>query len=320
MKPRVVELFAGAGFFGFAFKRAGFELVRAIEIDAPAAKTYESNLGDHIELADVTKTTPSRCEVLIAGPPCQGFSTLGKRQESDPRNNLCFEVIRWAKAVRPKVVVVENVEAFLQSTHWRKVVRSLTCLGYQVTSQVLDAADFGCAQFRRRSFTFACRSGEIQIRTPTRAKRPSVREAWDGLSRNPDGDNMHVAPRPSGIALKRMKRIPPGGDRRDLMRVAPELTPISWHKLGPQVTDAWGRMLWDEPSNTLRTCFQNASKGRYIHPSQNRVISIREAARLHSIPDSWKFDGFASHVAKQIGNGVPPSLGFAIARAVRLLF
>lgn len=101
------------------------------------------------------------------------------------------------------------------------------------------------------------------------------------------------------------------------MRSAPSLAPSSWWRVRCQATDVWGRMLWDEPANTLRTALQNPSKGRYIHPERHRVISLREAARLHSVPDSWTFVGTHYQVARQIGNGVPWQLGRAVARAVR---
>jgi len=114
--------------------------------------------------------------------------------------------------------------------------------------------------------------------------------------------------------------IPEGGDKRDIMRAAPELAPPSWWSFPGQLTDVWGRMEWDRPANTLRTCLQNASKGRYIHPEQERVISLREAARLHSIEDTWSFSGLPTQVARQIGNSVPPRLGRAVARCVRQLF
>ena len=116
-----------------------------------------------------------------------------------------------------------------------------------------------------------------------------------------------------------MKVIPPGGDKRDIMRAAPELAPPSWWRTQSAVTDVWGRLHWDRPSNTLRTRLLNASKGRYIHPDQHRVMTLREAARLHSIPDTWRLDGYAYHVAQQIGNSVPPRLGRAVARTVHEL-
>ncbi len=316
-RPTVVELFAGAGLFGSAFRDQGFRLIRAIERDPVAAETYSLNLGNHIEVADVTKTVPiGRCDVLIAGPPCQGFSTLGLRRPNDPRNNLSLEVIRWARILRPFVIAIENVAAFLESHQLQRIKRLLIRDGYHVDSFVLDAFDYGCPQHRRRSFTIANRRG-IKLSHPRRTRSvETVREAWVGLPSKADGKNNHYSPQPSKIALARMRLIPAGGDKRDVMKKSPKLAAPSWWAVTGEVTDAWGRMRWDAPSNTLRTCLQNPSKGRYIHPNQNRVISLREAARLHSIPDEWAFAGLPTQIARQIGNSVPPRLGRAIARLI----
>jgi DNA (cytosine-5)-methyltransferase 1 len=113
-----------------------------------------------------------------------------------------------------------------------------------------------------------------------------------------------------------MKLIPAEGDRWSLIERAPDLLPKSLVRLGNNATDVWGRLRWDKPSNTLRTVSLHPSKGRYMHPEQHRVITLREAARLHSIPDSWEFVGYPAQIARQIGNSVPPGLGRAIARAV----
>ena len=316
-KPRVIDLFSGSGLFSYAFQQSGFEIVQAVELNRHAAQSYARNVGDHIEVGDVTKISPrSKCEVLIAGPPCQGFSTLGKMSPDDPRNRLSFEVVRWARIAQPKIIVIENVAAFLTSTTWREVSTRLKRIGYDVKAYSLDAADYGVPQLRRRSFTIATLDiGNVEP-PEARRSRVTVRQAWEGLRKRPDGRNGHFAPKPSQLALERMSVIPAGGDKRDVMKRAPRLAPPSWWRTSCEVTDAWGRMEWDKPSNTLRTCLQNPSKGRYIHPSQHRVITLREAARLHSIPDSWELAGFPSHVAMQIGNSVPFSLGTAVAMQV----
>jgi len=315
-RPTVVDLFAGAGLLSYAFRRAGFRVVHAVEIDPVAAQIYAANLGDHVEVGDVSQVRPQgRCDVLIGGPPCQGFSTLGSRNPKDPRNELSLHVVRWARTLRPAIVVIENVAAFLESAEWHRVNRGLRRLDYAVSSFVLDAFDYGAPQRRRRSFTIASRFGKIEPPRPRRGLR-TVREAWRGLPKDPDGVNHHYSPKPSEIALARMRVIPPGGDKRDVMKKAPHLAPPSWWKVSSEVTDAWGRMEWDEPCNTLRTALQNASKGRYIHPERHRVISLREAARLHTIPDSWTFAGLPTQIARQIGNSVPPALGRAVAAAV----
>jgi len=315
-KPRVVDLFCGAGLFSHAFRREGFDIIRSVEIDRYAAQTYRVNLGDHIECMDVNRLRPEgTCDVLVGGPPCQGFSTLGRMDPNDPRNKLGLQMIEWAKVLRPSVVVIENVAAFLDSGTWKCIARDFERLGFGVHKLVLNAADFGVPQLRFRSFTIASKIGSIDI-SPKLTSPRTVGEAWEGLSARPDGLNFHCAPKPSALALARMRVIPEGGDKRDVMKNAPKLAAPSWWRTTGVVTDVWGRMSWNRPSNTLRTCLNNPSKGRYIHPSQNRVISLREAARLHSIPDGWTFCGKPVHIARQIGNSVPPGLGRAIARAV----
>lgn len=319
-KLRVVDLFAGAGLLSYAFKSERFQILRAIEQNTVAAQTYRQNLGDHVEVADLCSLEPQGlCDVLIGGPPCQGFSTLGRRDKNDPRNRLTMQMAIWAETLKPKVVVVENVPTFLTSTHWMKLKTRFEQLGYEVTSMLLCASDFGVPQVRRRCFAIASKIGLPAIPIPRRRRLISVREAWEGLPHQPNGVNGHIARIPTPVALARMKAIPPGGDKRDVLRLAPHLAPKSWWKIGSQATDVWGRMLWDEPCNTLRTALLNASKGRYIHPEQHRVITLREAARLHSIPDSWSFAGTPYQIARQIGNGVPPLLGRTVARAVRSL-
>ena len=317
-QPRVIDLFAGAGVFSFAFADEGFQLVRAIEKDPFAAATYASNLGSHVDVKDVRQVRPEgECDVLIAGPPCQGFSTLGKRDIKDPRNRLSLEVARWAAVLEPRMIVIENVASFLDSPIWLVLARRLGALGYKMKSGVFNSLDFGAPQIRCRSLTFASRRAMPDLSPRrTRTDQLTVRAAWRGLPAVPDGQNVHSSPVPSQLALARMKVIPPGGDKRDVMRRAPELAPPSWWRVPGDVTDVWGRMEWNAPCNTLRTALQNPSKGRYIHPSQHRVISLREAARLHTIPDDWTFVGPPYPVARQIGNSVPPALGRAVAKAV----
>ena len=318
-RPTVVDLFAGAGLFGFAFQRAGFRVVRAIECDPIAAATYARNVGGEIEVGDVARIRPrGRCDVIIAGPPCQGFSTLGARRQDD-RNRLCLGSAGLGK-LEPTVMVVENVPAFLDSPICLVPAERMRRMGFDVEALVLDAADFGVPQFRRRAFIVASRTGKRFVLPRKRKRSRTVRDVLEDLPLDPDGSNHHYSPTPSDVAFARMRVIPPGGDKRDIMKRAPELAPPSWWRVPCEVTDAWGRMEWDKPANTLRTCLQNASKGRYIHPESNRVISLREAARIHSIPDTWQFAGLPTQIARQIGNSVPPLLGEALARAVfRLL-
>lgn len=319
-KPKLIELFAGAGLLSKAFSQTGFEIIGAIEQDKIAASTYSTNINSSVVVADIrTQSSSVPCEVLVAGPPCQGFSTLNRSRYNDPRNYLALEVVRWVDESEPQVVVVENVPGFVASQSCEVLKRRLERLDYKVDVLTLNALDYGCAQRRFRSFTIAHRTG-YDLTPPRRCNgAKNVREAWEGLSAKPDGKNNHYSPKPSQLAKARMKVIPRGGDRRDVMVKAPELSPPSWFSLRSQVTDAWGRMTWDGPANTLRTALQNPSKGRYIHPSQNRVISLREAARLQGVPDNFKFVGTPCQIARQIGNGVPVPMGRAVARLVKKL-
>lgn len=321
MKPKVIDLFAGAGLFSSAFAKEGFQILHAIEIDPIAASTYKMNIGDHIENADIALCKPfGRCDVLIAGPPCQGFSTLGKRDENDKRNLLSYEVLKWTIVTKPQIVVIENVAAFLHSVIWEDLTKEFCKIGYEVDANVLNAYDFGVPQIRKRSFTIATKIGFPKVRSASDISVKTVKEAWKDLPSVPNNKSQHIAPKPSQLALARMRLISKGGNKTDIMRSAPELVPHSWWSVADELTDVWGRMEWDRPCNTLRTCFQNPSKGRYIHPEQNRVISLREGARLHTIEDSWTFSGLPTQITRQIGNSVPLNLGCAVARGVRELF
>jgi DNA (cytosine-5)-methyltransferase 1 len=327
-KVRTAEIFAGAGLFGAAFKEVGFDTVYAAEINARAVTSFNRNVAPVAEVRDVREVRPDiRCDVLLAGPPCQGFSTQGRcnpkvhAATARRRNKLSFAVRDWALATKACVVVVENVPVFLESSHWRRLRNAMETEGYAWTEWVLRAEGFGAPQLRTRAFGIFSRIGIPAAPTPTMSAPVTVREAFKGLSVKPHSSGMHVAPPPSPIALARFRHIPPLGDKRDVMRRAPHLCPPSWGRMGEgAATDVWGRLDYDQPSNTLRCDFQNASKGRYVHPTAHRVITLREGARIQGVPDAWQFEGMRAHVAEQIGNGVPLPLGRAIAGALAPLF
>ncbi len=313
----VGELFSGAGLFGQAFADQGAHLSFAIEMDPLAAASYAKNVGKHIELGRVEDLKPrSKVDVIVAGPPCQGFSTLGRRDPKDARNKLCLVIPQWAKAAGAEVVVVENVPPFLASSYWRKMAKDLERDGFEICTWTLDATEYGVPQRRVRSFTIASKRG-LPGRPPATSDRMVAKDAFAAIRRN---DPMHIWPEGTELMAARMSALPLGGDRRDIARTAPELCPPSWHKIGCQATDVWGRINPNAPANTLRCDFQNPSKGRYIHPKQDRMISLREGARLQQIPDHWTFEGHRTAITRQIGNGVPLGLGRAVAAQVLGLF
>jgi DNA (cytosine-5)-methyltransferase 1 len=314
---RVVDLFSGAGMLsaGFTSKRTSVRL--ALDVDADSVQSYARNLSHNAELGSATVVREDlRADLLLAGPPCQGFSTLGRRDPRDDRNALCLAIPRWARTAKPKVVVVENVPPFVRSRQWKRMTSQLEALDYEVITWILDAADYGTPQHRTRAFTLASRIGIPQQPRKVRS-RSIVDEVFRGVGRR---DEMHVWPTPSRLAIRRIERIPIGGDWRDVLEDAPHMCPPSWFDLGVAATDIWGRVKLGAPSNTIRCCFQNPSKGRYIHPYDDRVLSLREGARIQGVPDSWTFHGTRTSVARQIGNGVPIPLGHAVARAILPLF
>lgn len=318
---RSIELFAGAGLLSHAFKEIGFHAALAVEADPRARATFQANIGADAVGTDARQVHDGiRADLILAGPPCQGFSTLGKRDHYDERNALSLCVAEWASSSNPSVIVVENVPPFLESRYWATLKRRMRRQGYECTQWKLNAADFGAPQLRTRAFGIFSRIGLPDAPTPTTTVHRTVREAFDGLPAKPDSNGLHVAPLPGALALARFKKIPSRGDKRDVMRRAPHLCPPSWLRMGAQATDVWGRMDYDAPANTLRCAFQNASKGRYIHPTEHRVLTLREGARLQGIPDSWQFHGDRASIARQIGNGVPVALGFAVAQSVARLF
>lgn len=315
MRMTFIDLFSGAGLFSLGAVRSGMTPVLAMDLSRDAVASYNANVAPVGEVgsATATRTVPA-VDVLLAGPPCQGFSTLGRQDPLDARNALALCVPDWASRCDARVVVVENVPPFLRSTRWQELRRMLIDRGYEVDAWELDAVDHGAPQFRRRSFTIASRIGRIAPPRPNAGPRSTAGEI---LSRPiATNDPMHVWPTPKGVAADRIAIVPPLGDKRDIMRAAPALCPPSWTTVGCQATDVWGRIDPDQPANTIRCAFQNPSKGRYLHPTEDRTLSLREGARLQGVPDDWTLVGRPYPVARQIGNGVPVPLAEAVCGAV----
>ena len=315
--PTFIDLFCGAGLFSEGMRQAGFRPVFAVEKSEDAAASYRRNVSDNVVIGSVfdPRRAP-KTDVLIAGPPCQGFSNLGTRNPLDERNSLGLSILPWTRRTRPKIVVIENVPLFLRSSQWAALREGLVTLGYGVDAWVLEAHEYGSPQRRRRAFTIASRIGPVGKPEPM----PERATAGDAIlnPRRPiaSDDTMHTWPIHTGVAAERIAMVPFKGDRRHLLAAAPELCPASWSALGNNTTDVWARIDADKPANTVRCTFQNPSKGRYIHPTDNRVLSLREGARLQGVPDSWTFSGKPYPVAKQIGNGVPVHLALAVGRTI----
>lgn len=342
----MIDLFAGVGGLSEGFRQASdrFQVLKAVEMEPRAAEGYRLN---HRE-ADVycgpiqdwlrDEEVPS-ADLVIGGPPCQGFSTLGKQAADDARNELWRAYAEVARKAKPKFFVLENVPQFLTSTQF-PLFEQMTEPGaeledYSIEYRVVNAAQYGAAQVRKRVIVIGHRNDQPDpgFPAPTHPDRSDWRtvewaigalpdqpgELPQGISTEVAGKStpgpylakeLHVGRNYSDLSLARFKAIPAGGSRTDLPL---ELQCEAWRKHKTGNADVMGRLHWDRPSVTIRTEFIKPEKGRYLHPNADRAITPREGAKLQGFPDSYKFVGPITEIVKQIGNAVPIPLGREIA-------
>lgn len=322
-RPTFIDLFSGAGGLACGFERAGFRSVWAVEIDPDAAATYEANFGHAVfsGLIEQVKEVPVRADLIVGGPPCQGFSPLGKmspRAAHEEMNQLWRQYLRLVEMVEPKIFVVENVPEFIRSSEAFRMMALAEEWGYEVISGVLNAYHFGVPQKRRRGIIIASRVGQPRL-PDQNDRRATVRDAIGDLPLWPTNEDWHLSRSPRPGSIERYRQVPPGGNRFDLMRSRPDITPKCWLNKPTGSTDVFGRLEWDKPALTIRTEFFKPEKGRYLHPEADRPITHREAMRLQTFPDDFVWVGSRISVARQVGNAVPPELAKAIATSVKAL-
>ncbi len=331
MTYTLIDLFCGAGGMTQGFVQTGsFAPILAVDFDDAACATYALNFGqEHVVSAPIeTVAVFPKADVIIGGPPCQGFSNLGKRDPYDPRNQLWRHYFRAIEQAQPDVLVMENVPQLLKSEEFLEFQSRVSELGYAISASVLNAADFGVPQRRKRAIVVATRRGRPIFPSPTHADPSNketprdlapwrtVREEIGNLPLQPTETNWHIGRNPLPSSLERYKTVPEGGNRWDLFRARPDLTPRCWIKKKSGGTDLFGRLWWDRPAFTIRTEFYKPEKGRYLHPEADRPITHREAMRLQSFPDEFLWSGTKVEVARQVGNAVPCRLAEAIATSV----
>ncbi len=313
-----------------------FRSVFALECDTDAAETYRLNFGGHVAEALIEDIVgfPS-VDVVIGGPPCQGFSPLNRDTVGFERRGLWREYLRALEQAEPQAFVMENVPELLRSAEYAEFKRRAERLGFEVDERILNAADYGVPQRRRRAIAIGVRSGPVPWPERTHAdlnavnpgpKRPWVtfRQAVEGLSLRPDGKAWHRRRNPRPESVRRYKAVPrDGGNRfamqRNLDRAGlGHLVPRCWREKTTGTTDVFGRLWWDRPAYTIRTEFYKPEKGRYLHPSAHRPITVREAARCMGFSDDFIFPEHQAmtSVARQIGNAVPPPLARRIAESL----
>jgi len=341
IKFRVVDLFCGAGGLSLGFRNAGFDLVLSADNDNDSIKTYQRNLGNHALRLDLSAGTTGSIgklitesigavDVLIGGPPCQGFSIQRRGDTNDDRNDLLLRHVRIGISVGAKCIVFENVPTVLGPRGHKHVSAAITALekaGYTVKSAILQAADYGVPQLRRRAFVVAIEkklTNEFYFPYPTHTNA-TYRTVRDAIADLPEpAENCtpdlaipnHQRRNISALNLERLSHVPEGGGRLDI----PPRLRLACHSKdnGHRHLDVYGRMWWDKSAPTITAMFDNFTRGRFGHPTELRNITNREGARLQSFPDSFAFSGDQKSVARQIGNAVPPLLGEAVARAVKI--
>ena len=338
-KYKVVDLFCGIGGFSYGFEMTNkFDVVLGADIWETALNTFKEN-HKNTELIneDLTKLPDdfwykykNKIDVVIAGPPCQGFSMIGQRKKDDKRNSLFEEVVRVTKIIRPKIVVIENVVGLLSmTTKDGKDVKILIKeefekLNYSIKYKVLNAADYGVPQQRKRVIFIITQKGyNVEYPTPKLKEEEyvTVGEALGNV--DPNGDNYltptcdfqklmagrkdicnHIRRKSNELVTKRMSFIPQGGNWQNI--------PKELGSGGGTYSNAYRRLDNSKPSITIK----HAAKAMIIHPTEDRILTVRECARLQSFDDNFILTGNNSDQHQQLANAVPPLLGKAIAEEI----
>jgi DNA (cytosine-5)-methyltransferase 1 len=336
-KLTAIDLFAGCGGLTDGLMKAGYRVLAAVELDDRARETYSLNHPD-VWLAgrDICDTDPRKVmrklkirrgqlDLLAGCPPCQGFSRIRKRNKAraafDHRNSLIEEFGRFAEAMAPKLIMMENVPGLKQHYRFTNLVEHLQSLGYTTRVEVMDTADFAVPQRRKRLILAASLSGRPCLAKP-RVQRKTVRAAIGKLPTPGDsGDDLHDIPENRCARVQAMIRAIPtnGGSRSDL----PRHMRLRCHARARGFFDVYGRMSWEKVAPTITGGCHNPSKGRFLHPAQDRTITLREAAILQGFRRRYRFK--ASHgkeaLALMIGNALPPAFiaahGRALAKGLR---
>jgi DNA (cytosine-5)-methyltransferase 1 len=319
---RAVDLFSGCGGLTQGLKRAGFAVVGAIEIDPLAVATYSANHPDvSVKQADIETVDPAAfmaelglavgdIDLLCGCPPCQGFSNIrtknGSKRNRDARNGLSSEMLRFAEMLRPKAIMMENVPGLIKHKSFNALCSGLKRLGYRVHSEVADVQYYAVPQRRQRLILLAGLGFDISLAPSARTHR-TVRTAI-GKMRPPGAtsDALHDYPeRHSEHVMSIIRDIPKnGGSRTDL----PKARQLACHKNCDGFHDIYGRMSWDAVAPTITGGCFNPSKGRFLHPEEDRAITLREAALLQTFPRNYHFDLSRGKeaAALMIGNALPP--------------
>lgn len=332
-----IDLFSGAGGLTLGLKRAGFKVVVAVEIDEEISKTYQANHPDvkliirdirKVKGKEILKITKSKKIDLVVGcPPCQGFSRLTlKKHKDDPRNGLVLEMARMVAELKPKICMMENVPGLAKRglPLLKKFEKKLELMGYIVTKGILQMADYGVPQSRKRLVLLAGKGFKIPLPRPTHSCSADINskmKPWITLREvlkdgnepisileakkngGPSKFNWHIVRDLKRINMKRLKFLSAGGSRLVLPR---KLRPTC-HKNIKGFQNVYGRMSWDNVAPTITSGCTTLSAGRFGHPKKDRTISVREAAKIQTFPSRYIFKTDKVYTAcALVGNALPP--------------
>lgn len=328
-----IDLFSGCGGLTEGMHQAGFKTKIAVELVDAAVKAFQLNHIDteviardirDIKSSEILEKLDGEPVHLLAGcPPCQGFSSIRRlnRKESvaDDRNTLVMEYFRLVKELKPLTIMMENVPALKDYQLFQDIVKELEEMGYNPVYDVVNVRDYGVPQSRRRLVLLGSRLGKIEIAKPTVKEKVTVRQVIENLeSVYTTNDKVHkIFPSHTPKVMERIRLTPKnGGSRKDLPK---EYTLECHKKDNVGFNDVYGRLNWDNHSTTITGGCLNPSKGRFLHPEEDRCISAREAALLQSFPSNYKFPENISRTALAllIGNALPPKFSYAQSENIR---
>ncbi|POT24798.1 cytosine methyltransferase [Citrobacter freundii] len=346
-KLSAIDLFSGGGGLSQGLVQAGYDVVAAVELDSNAVSTYEQNhpatklITHDIRLVSANSLKSildgRELDLLAACPPCQGFSSLTRANKfEDPRNSLIMEVGRIIRELKPKTIMIENVPGLKTrgKGYLNAFLEILDQEGYKYSYKVLQVADYGVPQFRKRFVLLAGLGFDIPIPEQTHSGKASdeklpwltVKDAISDMPESvelphsvifggPESLNWHITRSISEITKKRLEIIKPGGSRFDL---PDDLRPNCHKGKNSGYSNVYGRMSWDKPSPTITSGCTTLSKGRFGHPEKLRTISIREAALLQTFPAHYKFSASSiDSICRIIGNALPCKFAEVMAKACK---
>jgi DNA (cytosine-5)-methyltransferase 1 len=347
MVYKVVDLFCGVGGLSYGFAHdSAFDLVAANELlpkmaqayalNHPKTKVYNKDIK-HFSVSDLQQDLNiNHVDIVLGGPPCQAFSTAGKRSETDPRKGLFKEYFRLVRELSPQLFLFENVKGLLSIQNgqlFKQIVSEAESLGYITSYGLLKATDFGCPQIRERVILVGSRQ-RFKFPTPTHKRAVTLSEALSDLPLIQAGGSAnryatepqteyqrqmrenaplelqdHNAPKHSQNIITFIEALPIGGTRKDV--------PNADALIGKTFPNSYSRLWWDKPCSTITRNFGTPSAARCIHPLVARALTTREGARIQGFPDNYVFCGGRSEKNLQIGNAVPTQISVALKNAVK---